>query len=482
MPVRAAAAISSAAKRRTHRRNSSEIKKKPSKKFDPEANIGFRGNNTHDKCSKWFRTLRDKKWFQTSIIIVIFLAGILVGIQTYDIQDESVIDVTTTLDELVMAIFIIEIVVKMAAEGHKPLLFFKDAWNVFDFFIVVVGLMPFGGGAVTALRLVRLLRVLKLVRALPKLRILVMGLLRSLSSIAYIGLLLGLLFYLYAVLGVSVFGANDPVLMGTLHIAFLTLFRCATLEDWTDVMYIAMEGCENYGYDGIEDKCTDSQPQGLMGAIYFCSFIILSSMMILNLFIGVITTSMQEAKTALTAEMEEEEDLDDDEMMLKRLDQMSEDMEGLAEEMAEFAAQEKEKMVSAVVHLSRTSVLDNVESVTPTNVRVVRGAGDGSEEFRAKPRRSSPLVWGSRRDDTSSVGAGASVKSSQAGGVGGGKASGGRLTPLGTSRSSLPQVASDVNLGLPVDGGGDGSDGSSSGDEWHPSTKDAPVVAALQAT
>ena len=171
-----------------------------------------------------------------------------------------------------MAIFIIEIVVKMVAEGNRPHDFFKDAWNVFDFLIVVVGLLPFGGSAVTALRLVRLLRVLKLVRALPKLRILVMGLLRSLSSIAYIGLLLGLLFYLYvhvptvrtcthalllwrlthrcdaryAVLGVSVFGTNDPMLMGTLHIAFLTLFRCATLEDWTDVMYINMLGTRTH--------------------------------------------------------------------------------------------------------------------------------------------------------------------------------------------------------------------------------------------
>jgi len=103
------------------------------------------------------------------------------------------------LDFIVLIIFIVEIVVKLIAEGNQPLDFFRDAWNVFDFLIVAVGLMPFGGNAVTALRLVRLLRVLKLVRALPKLRILVMGLLKSMSSIAYIGLLLGLLFYLYAV-------------------------------------------------------------------------------------------------------------------------------------------------------------------------------------------------------------------------------------------------------------------------------------------
>lgn len=69
-----------------------------------------------------------------------------------------------------------------------------------------------------------------------------MGLLLSMSSIAYIGMLLMLLFYLFAVLGVSVFGFNDPVHFGTLHMAFITLFRCSTLEDWTDVMYISMFG------------------------------------------------------------------------------------------------------------------------------------------------------------------------------------------------------------------------------------------------
>lgn len=156
------------------------------------------------------------------------------------------------VDEVILVIFIGELVVKFAAEGKYPHRFFFDAWNVFDFLIVVVGLMPFAGSAVTALRLVRLLRVLKLVRALPKLRILVMGLLKSMSSIAYIGLLLMLLFYLFAVSGVDFFGKNDPVHFSSLHVALITLFRSATLEDWTDVMYINIFGCDNYGYDSDE--------------------------------------------------------------------------------------------------------------------------------------------------------------------------------------------------------------------------------------
>lgn len=266
--------------------------------------LGCCGSDAHHAVAARFRLLRDHPWFQASIILVIFVAGIQVGIQTYNVPAGSQLaEVLETLDSVVMVIFIAEIVIKLIAEGRKPWLFFTDGWNCFDFAIVAVGLMPFGGNAVTALRLIRLLRVLKLVRALPKLRLLVMGLLQSMSSIAYIGLLLGMLFYLYAVVGVSMFGGNDPVHMGSLHITLLTLFRCSTLEDWSDIMYIATTGCENWGYEGIEWQCVNSEPKPVMGILYFCTFVVLANMMILNLFIGVITTSMAEAKEALEEEM-----------------------------------------------------------------------------------------------------------------------------------------------------------------------------------
>merc|ERR1712032_1206305 len=93
------------------------------------------------------------------------------------------------LDEFVVGIFCAEIFIKVLAEGKRPWRYFFDYWNIFDFVVVVLGFIPFGGsGAVMAIRLVRLLRVLKLVRALPELQILVIGLIKSLSSIVYIGL------------------------------------------------------------------------------------------------------------------------------------------------------------------------------------------------------------------------------------------------------------------------------------------------------
>eukprot|EP00949_MAST-11_sp_MAST-11-sp1_P000868 g868.t1 len=267
----------------------------------------------HMKLVQKSRALRDNTRFQTFIIAVIFAAGAMVGIQTYPTTDIAKLKVYSAIDAVILWIFVLEVVVKMAAEGRRPWIFFTDSWNIFDFFIVVIGFLPIGGGgAVTALRLLRLLRVLKLVKALPKLRILVMGLLASLSSIGYIGVLLLLAFYLFAVLGVGMFGENDPVHMGTLHIAILSEFRAATLEDWTDLMYISMYGCEYYGYEGMMHLCVNSQPQGTAAALFWVAFVILSSMMILNLFIGVIASSMEDAKETLSQENDKESDDDSD--------------------------------------------------------------------------------------------------------------------------------------------------------------------------
>ena len=101
------------------------------------------------------------------------------------------------------------------------------------------------------LRLLRLLRVLKLLRSLPQLNILVSALFDGLSSIFYIFLLMLLMIYLFANIGVILFRRNDPWHWGSLHTAVITLFRMSTLEDWTDIMYINMYGCAEYGYSDV---------------------------------------------------------------------------------------------------------------------------------------------------------------------------------------------------------------------------------------
>lgn len=243
------------------------------------------------------KKIADAPLFVNFVTGVIILAGLIVGAETYPVFAAEHHSVLAILDTVVLWIFVLEIVVKMGAEGAKPWRYFKDSWNVFDFIIVAAAFLPFGGNAVTVLRLLRLLRVLKLVRALPKLQVLVGALLKSIPSMAYVSVLLLLLFYIYAVAAVFLFSANDPLHFENLQMAMLSLFRVVTLEDWTDVMYINMYGCAEYGYDANSVvPCTASEGNPVLAGLFFVSFVLIGTMIMLNLFIGVIMNGMDEAQ------------------------------------------------------------------------------------------------------------------------------------------------------------------------------------------
>ena len=264
-------------------------------------------------------SIANSKWFKNTITIAILFAGLLIGIETYHEFASEHIALLHLLDQSILLVFIIEILVKILAEGMRPWRYFFDSWNVFDFVIVAAVFMPFGGSSIAILRLLRLLRVLKLVKALPKLQMLVNALLRSIPSMGYVSLLLLLLFYIYAVAAVTFFGENDPVHFKDLQTAMLSLFRVVTLEDWTDIMYINMHGCANYGYDGIMEKCTNSNSYPVGAALFFVSFVLLGTMIVLNLFIGVIMTGMDEARRSMDEHNLEEKKGVDDEVHLLTL-------------------------------------------------------------------------------------------------------------------------------------------------------------------
>jgi len=244
-----------------------------------------------------FQRVADNKLFQNFVTAIIVLAGIVVGIETYHDFASQHHGILNFANQAILWIFVVEIVVKMGAEGSKPWRYFLDPWNVFDFAIVAVCFMPFDAQYVAVLRLARLLRVLKLVTAVPKLQILVSTLLKSIPSMFYVSVLLMLMFYLYACAAVFLYGGNDPVHFENLQIAMLSLFRVVTLEDWTDVMYIQMYGCAGYGYGGMMELCTDSIARPITGALFFVSFVMLGTMVVMNLFIGVIMSSMEEAQS-----------------------------------------------------------------------------------------------------------------------------------------------------------------------------------------
>ncbi len=251
------------------------------------------------------RALADDERFSQFVTAVIVLAGIVVGVETYPSMIERHGHVLHFLNTAIVWIFVAECLIKIAANSPHPWNYFRDPWNIFDFIIVVVALLPFDSEAVALLRLLRLLRVLRLVRALPGLQVLVGALLKSIPSMGYVAVLLGMLFYVYAVAAVLFFGHNDPRHFEDIPVAMLTLFGCVTGEAWVDVMYTNMYGCANYGYDGIEALCTNSKAQPLLAALFFCSFMMVGAMVMLNLFIGVITNGMEETR-AENAELERE--------------------------------------------------------------------------------------------------------------------------------------------------------------------------------
>lgn len=241
------------------------------------------------------KQIAESAWFNRFIVAVIVFAALVVGLETYPeiVQEHGT--VLRLLDRLIIAIFVTEIAVKLGALGRKWPAFFRDGWNVFDLVIVILCLVPFHTEFVAVFRLVRILRVLRLVSALPRLQMIIGALLKSLPSIAYIGVLLLLFFYVFAVLAVFMFGQNDPFRFGSLQASFLTLFQIVTMENWVELMHTQMYGCDRFGYDGaIAHLCTAPQPSPVAAPLFFIVFIVLGTMIILNLFIGVIMKGMEE--------------------------------------------------------------------------------------------------------------------------------------------------------------------------------------------
>jgi voltage-gated sodium channel len=253
----------------------------------------------------FFKSIADAKWFQQFVIATIVLAGIVVGIETYQANVPNWMPLLHIVDYLILLVFTLEAAIKIMAEGSRPGNYFKDPWNVFDFIIVLACWLPvflpdMDTTFVSVFRLARILRVLRLVSALPQLRMLVDALLKSIPSMGYVGILLFLLFYIYGAMGVFLFGGNDPVHFGNLHTSLLTLFQIVTLEGWADIMYVNIFGCDHPQWGA--ENCPNPEPHMIAGALYFISFVLIGTMIVLNLFIGVIMNSMEEVRNEQAAE------------------------------------------------------------------------------------------------------------------------------------------------------------------------------------
>ena len=285
------------------------------------------------------KALTTHKAFEAFIIAVIIIAGVVVGLETSVSLVEQYSSQLHFANELILWIFVAEAVLKIIAQGTKPWRYFQSPWNIFDFSIVVVCFLPVGATYIAVLRLARILRIIRLVTVVPRLQMLVSGLLKSIPSMFYVTILLSILFYAYAVMGVFLFRGNDPGHFGDLAHALTTLFRVVTLEDWTDVMYTAYHGSQAYPAQGPIPVGTDPKAFGWLGIFYFVSFVICGSMVMVNLFIGVVLTSLTEAQAE---QLRDKMHLDDSDDHIKDIEQSLEEVQKSLDQMREALSRQSQ--------------------------------------------------------------------------------------------------------------------------------------------
>jgi voltage-gated sodium channel len=220
-----------------------------------------------------FLALRENKLFETFVIVVIIFSALLIGAKTYVIPPAA-LAVMNVLDWAVTLFFLVEIIVRMIAEGSLKR-FFTKGWNVFDFVIVVASLVPVEDSEAALLgRLLRVFRVLRLVSIIPELRVLLNAFLQAIPRMGYVSLLMFVIFYIYAAVGSMFFHHINPDLWENITIAMLTLFRVATFEDWTDVMYETMAVYP-------------------LSWAFYLSFIFIVAFVFLNMMIGIVLETLQ---------------------------------------------------------------------------------------------------------------------------------------------------------------------------------------------
>ena len=234
---------------------------------------------------KPLKRLVDHPWFTNGITLVIIANALVIGLDTSPTLKERFGTWFALLNQLFLAIFVAEAALKIAAVYPNVGRYFRDGWNVFDFSIVVISLLPATGQLATIARLARLLRVLRLVSSLPELRLIVATLIKSIPSMGHVVLLLSIVFYVYGVAGYHLFHDVDPTHWRNLGTSLLSLFRIVTLEDWTDIMYAAM-AVHPWAW------------------VYFVSFVVMGTFVVVNLFIAVVLNNLDEAKTERLRELQ----------------------------------------------------------------------------------------------------------------------------------------------------------------------------------
>ena len=219
-----------------------------------------------------FLLVRNSRFFNTLVISVIIASALYAGVASYDIPPRYIY-LLEFFDYGITLFFTIEIIIRIIAE-RSLIKFFKDGWNVFDFLIVAVSLIPVGGAeSVFVARLLRIVRILRIITVIPAFRHIIEALIKTVPRVGFIALLMFMFIYVWGAIGALLFEEADPEHWENIGVAMLTLVQVATYDDWAAVMGNVIEFYP-------------------MAWLYFVSFIIINAVVLLNMVIGVIVDVM----------------------------------------------------------------------------------------------------------------------------------------------------------------------------------------------
>lgn len=246
-------------------------------------------------------TFLESLGFGRFITFVIVVNAILLGMETSASLMERYGSLIKFLDAVCLVIFVIEIALKLVAQRQR---FFLNGWNLFDFVIVGIAVIP-GGQGLSVLRALRILRVLRVISVAPRLRRVVEGFITALPGMGSVFLLMAIIFYIGSVIATKLFATAFPEWFGTLGLSAYSLFQIMTLESWS--MGIVRPVMEVYPYAWV----------------FFVPFIMITTFAVVNLLVGLIVNSMQEAH----GEEEGERTVAYRDEVLARLDQIEQKLD-----------------------------------------------------------------------------------------------------------------------------------------------------------
>ena len=229
------------------------------------------------------------------IVVLIAINAVTLGLETVPAVMAAVGGPLLTIDAVILSVFVLELVLKLYAQRMQ---FWRNPWNIFDTLVIGIALAP-EAGPLAVLRALRVLRLLRLVSAVPRMRFVVESVIGAMPALGSVVLLLLLFFYVFAVMGTKLFGAGFPQWFATLPGSMFSLFQIMTLESWTSIARPIMAA---YPFAWI----------------YFLSFILVATFMVLNLFIATIVNAMQAQHDAAVAAGREPENPTTHELRLMR--------------------------------------------------------------------------------------------------------------------------------------------------------------------